>query len=137
MKLYALSVVRKDSKSTTLVSAYDLQSFGYFQRSRQVLTWLPYIRNTHSIEYSKLIFFRLTATIRSYELQFICLLCNFYVYWIEQCDLILKSTESQLIEIYKGIKSKIHLCQCVVLYVVIQHLKYLHVKITNLLRVVV
>lgn len=33
MKLYALSVVRKDLKSTTLVSAYDLQSFGYFQRS--------------------------------------------------------------------------------------------------------
>ena len=34
MKLYAISVVRKDLKSTTLVSAYDLQSFGYFQRSR-------------------------------------------------------------------------------------------------------
>lgn len=33
MKLYALSVIRKDLKSTTLVSAYDLQSFGYFQRS--------------------------------------------------------------------------------------------------------
>mgnify|MGYP000326736743 CR=1 FL=1 len=34
MKLYALSVVRKDFKSKTLVSAFDLQSFGYFQRSR-------------------------------------------------------------------------------------------------------
>ncbi|KAK2558391.1 Synaptobrevin-like protein YKT6 [Acropora cervicornis] len=33
MKLYALSVVRKDFKSKTLVSAFDLQSFGYFQRS--------------------------------------------------------------------------------------------------------
>lgn len=34
MKLYALSVIRKDLKSKTLVSAYDLLSFGYFQRSR-------------------------------------------------------------------------------------------------------
>ena len=34
------------------------------------------------------------------------------MYWIEWFDLILKSTESQLIEIYKGIKSKIHLGQC-------------------------
>ena len=34
MKLYAVSVVRKDTKSKTLVAAYDLQSFGYFQRSR-------------------------------------------------------------------------------------------------------
>lgn len=33
MKLYALTVVRKDAKSRTLVAAYDLQSFGYFQRS--------------------------------------------------------------------------------------------------------
>ncbi|KAJ7385536.1 palmitoyltransferase [Desmophyllum pertusum] len=33
MKLYALSVLRKDVKSKTLVSAFDLQSFGYFQRS--------------------------------------------------------------------------------------------------------
>ncbi|XP_020603666.1 synaptobrevin homolog YKT6-like [Orbicella faveolata] len=33
MKLYALSVLRKDAKSKTLVSAFDLQSFGYFQRS--------------------------------------------------------------------------------------------------------
>ena len=34
------------------------------------------------------------------------------MYWIEWFDLILKSTESQLIEIYKGIKSKILLGQC-------------------------
>ncbi|KAL9982606.1 hypothetical protein ACROYT_G004671 [Oculina patagonica] len=33
MKLYALSVLRKDVKSKTLVAAFDLQSFGYFQRS--------------------------------------------------------------------------------------------------------
>ena len=37
MKLYALSVLHKDVKSKTLVAAFDLQSFGYFQRSRYVM----------------------------------------------------------------------------------------------------
>ncbi len=43
VKLYSLSVLLKEAKVKTLASAYDLQSFGYFQRSRFVNTgFMPF-----------------------------------------------------------------------------------------------